>query len=119
MLACPSINWVMRMSTPSVSRRQRFPGGLNRRLAVAAGAAEDERVRAEGRAPRQNRREPSVRVERDAPVLLVLRRRAGNPDLTGVPVDTLVLDQQHLAAAAAQFQCADDAVVQHLADALM
>ena len=39
--------------------------------------------------------------------------------MTRVPVDALVLDQEHLATTTAELQRADDAVVQHLADILV
>ena len=63
--------------------------------------------------------ESPLGVERDSPVLLVLGRRARDADLAGLPVHALVLDQQHLAAPAAQLQRADDAVVQQRSDELM
>jgi hypothetical protein len=91
---------------------QRFPRRLNRRLVGAAGAAEDVGVSTESRAPLQDGRPAPVRVERNPAVLPVLGRCAWDPDLTGVPVDAFVLNQQHLAATATQLQRADDAIVQ-------
>src|SRR5207245_1395640 len=69
--------------------------------------------------PLEDRRQPSFRVERDPAVLLVLRRRARNADLAGVPVHALVLDEQHLAAPATEFQRTDEAVMQEWSDELM
>lgn len=49
----------------------------------------------------------------------VLRGRARDADLAGLPVHQLVLNQQHLAAPAAQLESADDAVVERRSDELM
>jgi hypothetical protein len=68
---------------------QRFPRRLNRRLVLAVRAAEDECVGCQTRPPFENRRKPSLRVERNPAVLLVLRRGARDADLTRVPVDAL------------------------------
>ena len=66
--------------------------------------------------PLQDGREPSFRIERDTPVLLVLRRVTGNPDCVSVPVHALVLDEEHLPESAAQLEGADDAVVHQETD---
>jgi hypothetical protein len=81
-------------------------------LVGAVGAAEHVGVGTKFRPPLEDRRQPAARVEGNAAVLLVLRRRAWDADLAGVPVHALVLNHQHLAAATAEFQGADDAVVQ-------
>src|SRR6516165_1771791 len=66
----------------------------------------------ERRSPAKNPRESTLRIELNAPVLLVLGRCPGNANLTGIPVYALVLNQQHLPTSAAQFQRADNPVVQ-------
>ena len=89
MSECPSTSWMMRMSTPSPSNRQ----------APSC------------RPPLQDRREPSLRVERDAPVLRSLGVGTGDHDLMLRPLDVAVLDAQHLALPAARLEGADDAIV--------
>src|SRR5882762_6088693 len=64
------------------SRRQMFP-----RLYASTLKCQSDLVRLE----------VSARIEWNPTVLLVLRRRARNSDLTDVPVHLRVLDKQHLA----------------------
>lgn len=98
---------------------QRFPRGLDVRLNRAGLRSEDLRLRTQGRAPFEDRRQSAVRVERNAPVLLVFRGRTGNADLARVPVDAFVLDQQHLAASAAELERANDSIVEQRANELV
>jgi hypothetical protein len=83
---------------------------------LAVHAAEDEGIGSQFAPTFQDCRQPSLRVERNSAILPVLGGSTWNTDLAGVPVDALVLDQQHFAAPAAQLQRADDSVVQELAD---
>src|SRR5688572_25502178 len=98
---------------------QRFPPGLQRGLKRAAHAPEHIRIRTELASSLEDRRQPSLRIERDSAVLLVFRGSTGNTDLAGVPVHALVLNQEHLAAPATEFQRADDPVVEQLPRELM
>lgn len=98
---------------------QRLPGRLNQRLVGARRMAEHEGVGPERRPAFEHGSDASLGIERDAPVLLVLRRCAGDTNLARVPVHALVLDQQHLAATTAEFERSDDAIVECLADVLM
>jgi hypothetical protein len=60
-----------------------------------------------------------IRIERDAPVLLVLGCVARDPDCVTVPIDSLVLDEEHLAESATQLERADDSIVHQWPDILV
>ena len=83
---------------------------------LAVLGSEHERVWPEFAASTQDGREAAVRIERNAAVLLVLGCVTRDPDRVSVPIDSLVLDEQHLAESATQLERADDAVVHQRAD---
>jgi len=55
----------------------------------------------------------------ESAVLTVLRRVARNTDRVGIPVNALVLDEQHLSESAAQLEGADDPIVHQRPDPAM
>src|SRR5262249_10267790 len=97
-------------------KSQCLPSALNLALIVALFGAEHVRLRAEETPKLKNLCETAVRIEGDTPILLILRRVPWDTDLVAVPVHPLVLNQQHFAAATYQFQCTDDAIVEHRTD---
>jgi hypothetical protein len=86
----------------AVRDEEQRPRRFEAALEVARLSSEHERRRPQLRAPLENRRKASLRIEWDPPILPVLRVRAGNRDLMLIPVRVTVLDAEHLALTTAR-----------------
>src|SRR5688572_20230460 len=91
-------------------QNERLPRRTDRALVLAARPAEHIRLWAEKAPPFENLREASLRLERNAARLRVLRVLSGNDDLMRVPEHMTVLGLQHLAEPAGGLQGANDSI---------
>ena len=99
--------------------KQRFPSRLEAAYVLTVLGPEHERVRTQLSPSTHDGSETTVRIERNAPVLLILGCLARNANGVSVPIHSLVLDDQHLAKAAAQLESTDDSIVHRRPDVLV
>ena len=93
------------------AQEKRFPRGLERVVVFALGSAEDVCGRTERGPASEDRRQATMGVEGNAPVVAVLGVRTRDDELMPFPIHVAVLNPKHLSFPATRLECTDDAIV--------